>query len=348
MNTHEKVAKILLILVLLAGLAFVPIASTVGQKAQVASGTPFIYGPNNTNPIVLQAQTRLKALGFYNGNLSGLFGIRTRLAVFQFQASANLQQNGILDIPTQNALFHIAPEPEYVSVDYTREGNIFLREWIHYAYSQEGKPVELRGSLILGDQAAFYLDFSDPTNLILVEDDGTQYSIQNISTNDLSQFVGQHVILNGFLLGDLNSLGLSTIIVNFVHEGDASPTTFINYTEDGNSYLQKIVRKYYQEEGEYVDMAGLLTFDGDRVRYGPNGEYTKAVLTVGNDKYSIENFSDNRINEFDGQVVQVRGILLANTNASGMRTIAIYYVLSGDEDVWSETSGTGAVSASSN
>lgn len=321
MSTREKAAKILLVLALLFGMSAISIMMAGEQQASVG----LFFGPDNTNETVLKAQTRLHKLGLYDGNISGLFGWRTRNALYEFQESNGLVRNGILDIPTQNALFAVVVPEEYVTIDYTREGNAFLREWIGNTYNQRSKAIEWQGKLTIDTQDSFYAEDNLPTRF-LIDVDGVQYSVRNISTNDLGQFVGSNVILNGFYFGRANNLGLRTIFVNYVVEGDIVPAIDISYTEAGNIYLAKWIRKYYQEPGEDIDMFGALTLGDVAVRYQPQGNATRVILTSNGVSYSIENISINTIEVLQGQNVSLHGRLLEDLNELGFRTVVINYV----------------------
>ncbi len=49
-------------------------------------------------------QQRLKNLGFYGGEVDGIMGPQTKMAITQFQQSQGLRQTGEIDQPTPNAL----------------------------------------------------------------------------------------------------------------------------------------------------------------------------------------------------------------------------------------------------
>ncbi len=325
MNTKIKIFEIALALVILVGIASIPFTSS-NQTASIGS----FFGPDNTNETVLAAQVKLKEIDLYNGRLSGLFGRRTREAVFQFQALRGLTQNGILDIPTQTALFNLVAEPEYVSISYTNEGNTFLTEWVRYILGIEGKKVELKGVLSLAQEDALYGGVS--TKLVLTSEDGIKYSVANISSRSLDGFLNQNVVINGLMVAEENSAGLFTVLVNYIETGEEDFPISIGYTKDGNQYIQKWVNGAYQEEHGLSGLVGVLSV-GRKAQYAPGGNHTQLVLTASDgSKYSIENLSNNNLALLAGNDIMIRGMVLNNLNSIGFKTIVINYILNSEEN----------------
>lgn len=74
---------------------FSPIISRVGAVA-------YRWGSRGT--IVTEIQRRLKAWGYYNGGLDGIYGYRTYLGVRRFQSKTGLKADGVAGDRTLNAL----------------------------------------------------------------------------------------------------------------------------------------------------------------------------------------------------------------------------------------------------
>ncbi len=73
--------------------------ATLLPPGQVLGATTIVRFDNNLRvgsrgPEVVELQTRLTALGFYNGPITGFFGPLTRAAVIRFQAAHGLPQTG--------------------------------------------------------------------------------------------------------------------------------------------------------------------------------------------------------------------------------------------------------------
>jgi len=164
------------------------------QKSQVISGiSPTVFSFLNRNETVAQAQEKLTELGLYDGNISGLFGFKTRDAIFLFQERVDIPRNGILDILTQEKLFNFSLEEEieYVVIDNTDYGNSFLYEWVNYMYGNPGEIVKLQGFLTLAqpspDNFSSVVEVYNPKSSIqesfYLNQEDEIFTVKNISEN---------------------------------------------------------------------------------------------------------------------------------------------------------------------
>jgi N-acetylmuramoyl-L-alanine amidase len=84
-----------------AALGLDPAVLLAPQSTAAAAVPP----PETLRPSSVRAiQSRLRALGFYNGAVDGAWGSGTQRAIERFQQSRGLQPNGQLNPPTVNAL----------------------------------------------------------------------------------------------------------------------------------------------------------------------------------------------------------------------------------------------------
>ena len=67
---------------------------------------------NDRGQLVRDVQTRLKDLGYYNGDITGVYDTKTRTAVTSFQKTTGLQADGICGVKTQAALLGTDVVPE--------------------------------------------------------------------------------------------------------------------------------------------------------------------------------------------------------------------------------------------
>ena len=57
-----------------------------------------------SDPTLAKAQSKLAGLGYYKGSADGIWGDRTKVAIFEFQSGNGLPVTGKLDLKTQSAL----------------------------------------------------------------------------------------------------------------------------------------------------------------------------------------------------------------------------------------------------
>lgn len=312
MNSKVKIFEIALALIILVGISSIPLTSP-NQTASVG----FLFGSNNKNETVLKAQAKLTELGLYEGNISGLFGLRTRFAIYRFQEIKGLSKNGILDIPTQKTLFSVE-EPEYLLINYTEYGNTYIFDWMKYYLGESGNLIEISGQLTQS---------SETNDFTLNGEDGNIYGIKNISSRDLAEFNGKNVTLKGILSSENNSLGFPIVFINYLEAGEEISVTTISFSEEGNEHLKDWVNTTYGESHDFQGFSGNYSL-GQKVQYAPGGNKTRSIITLLNGtKYNIENISSLSMDAFIGKDIMIRGLLLNNLNSLGLKTIVINYIL---------------------
>lgn len=324
----KKTFKIAVALSIVFTLSFFVSYSNKNQKAQVPAGVPAVFfSIFNTNETVLQAQTILADLGFYYGNLSGIFGFKTKDAILAYQNSVGIPETGILDIETQEKLFGANIQIEYSLVDNTDYGNNFLYEYIYLKYNSNTDLVEVKGLLL--DQID-EVDIGGSFEIIqntLVTENNEEYKIKNISKNSLENFVGKNVRMFGYFLKDGNDRKREVFLINYVEEdplNDRFP--LISYTLKENKNLSDWIEGTYNESGEYVDIPGHFISLEDSTVYARGG-YPSSVALVGYDQvYVIENISDFNMEKLLSEPFTVRGFLLERENKMGYKTIVVNYL----------------------
>ncbi len=329
MSNFKKVLKVgiaLLVVILLS--SFGVILKDENHKAQVISGTQInVFSVFNHNDVVLEAQTILKDLGLYNGKISGVFGFKTRDALFAYQRSVGLSQTGILDIPTQQSLFAPPPPPhiEYMLVDHTKRGDMFLGEWVQYMTGEKTDMIQLQGMLVPSSEKIVYGDHIEmPTHRLVTESE--EYHVQNISDNSLEVFSDMNVMVVGYSIKNPDGYGLPVMVVNYLLEDvDLEQYQPIGYTEDGNFSAKNWVRKAYDVAGEYIEEWGMVTIYRP-MQYNGNSYPTRVILRTERAKYAIENISSEDLERLKGENVYLRGFLLPGTNEQGYPTIVINYL----------------------
>jgi len=104
-RNYKKVKSFALTISVAAAMSGIALAqNATGQDQSNASVSQNSSNTNNSNSMMSQAQQQLKQQGFYTGNVDGIFGPKTRMAIRRYQQSKNLNQSGALDQATLSSL----------------------------------------------------------------------------------------------------------------------------------------------------------------------------------------------------------------------------------------------------
>lgn len=318
MKNKENFLKIFLAIFFLVGISYIPSILGGNSPAQVISS---IFSPYNVNPIVRDAQHILSNLGLYEGRVSGLFGIRTKESIINFQNIYGLDPNGILDEPTQNALFGINNQNSILP--YTNKGNRFAGSFIERIYRVEYREVSMMGKITQNDFSMYLLRHEDRrTNFIFYSNLGEKYSIEPVSSFDFSDYLNREVFVKGFVLNSENNFGMNHIIVNpsLVESFDD-----IQDVDSEYQYLSNYISDTYNEFGTFTTQTGVISNINSPMYYAVGGTETSFVLYTSNDKFAIENISNFDLGQLNEQEIQVSGFLLRDLNSAGIRTIVVNY-----------------------
>jgi len=327
MDNTKKALKIF------AALAVVFTLSSFGtllnntQKAQVSSvSLSGAFSVFNKNETVKEAQIILKNLGFYDGKTSGLFGFKTRNALFNYQTSVQIPRTGILDIITQEKLF--APPPaEYTLVENTKYGNDFLYEWLFYTHGYSpGEMIELEG-LLINEKEDIKLNEYLYTAKHTLTNDSTKYGVFNISEINLDEYLDLNVRVSGYVFENILSTNKPVIFINHVSENeDQEEYPLLGYTLDGNNELKYFVEGKYNQTGQYISISGNIDLLSEYMIYSEASNPTNVVLLGLSEKYAIENISGASFEALNGASTTVRGFLLDGLNEKGYPTIVVNYI----------------------
>ncbi|MFE1743752.1 peptidoglycan-binding protein [Coleofasciculus sp. H7-2] len=92
-----------------------PFVAIAGDAEEIAQTFPFAtvnrqtLRPGSQGTEVSELQAALKLLGYYNGDVNGVYGENTAIAVSRFQQAAGLAPDGIVGAETWKRLFPVAP-----------------------------------------------------------------------------------------------------------------------------------------------------------------------------------------------------------------------------------------------
>ncbi|MBD2744053.1 peptidoglycan-binding domain-containing protein [Coleofasciculus sp. FACHB-1120] len=87
-------------------------AQEIAQTFPSATVTRQTLRPGSQGAEVSELQAALKLLGYYNGDVNGVYGENTAIAVSRFQQAAGLAPDGIVGAETWRRLFPVAPPSE--------------------------------------------------------------------------------------------------------------------------------------------------------------------------------------------------------------------------------------------
>ena len=96
----------------------------------------------------------------------------------------------------------------------TTEGNKEARAWIEKALGESGNYFEVMGRLEYALEPVVIN--GEKTIYAITTLDGTSYAVYNISANQIEDFIGQSVVVRGFLLSGLNNQGYQTMVINYL------------------------------------------------------------------------------------------------------------------------------------
>ncbi|MEW5859550.1 MAG: peptidoglycan-binding domain-containing protein [Cyanobacteriota bacterium] len=100
-------------------LPFVAIPGDAEEIAQTFPSTTVTrqtLRPGSQGAEVSELQAALKLLGYYNGDVNGVYGENTAIAVSRFQQAAGLAPDGIVGTETWKRLFPVAPPSQSTAV----------------------------------------------------------------------------------------------------------------------------------------------------------------------------------------------------------------------------------------
>lgn len=124
------------------------LAATPDPNAPTPAPTPLLLKTGTHGEQVRHLQARLQALGFYQGQVDGQFGIGTKEAVMWFQSQHQLQVDGMVGPDTmemidsenvQQALATPSPQPEGAALD-EQEFSLLEEEGLPFLINRE-KPI---------------------------------------------------------------------------------------------------------------------------------------------------------------------------------------------------------------
>lgn len=111
---------------------------TIGEKQEVEAFSPQVIQHGAVGDDVIELQARLQHLGFYNGNIDGVFGWSTYWALRNFQYEFGLEIDGLAGETTKNRLVASSEFDEGYVQEQIRQGNKFT----HYGGEGQSQQTE--------------------------------------------------------------------------------------------------------------------------------------------------------------------------------------------------------------
>jgi len=127
-------------------------------------------------------QIILKDLGLYTGNIDGIYGNITRNAVLEFQKNATIDETGIVDISTWNALVPYATVPTTTNYSYDIMMLNIQRFILKYPFLNIGSI----GTSVMGKEIP-YIQIGFGTNKVLYV--GSTHANEWITSTLLMKFI---------------------------------------------------------------------------------------------------------------------------------------------------------------
>jgi peptidoglycan hydrolase-like protein with peptidoglycan-binding domain len=186
----------------------------IGDLVQVRSFARYSQVSGGATDIVLTTNNAKYSIeNISESEITSFAGMRVRVSGILLREENN---SGYKHIVINHISDEVFSEEGLTVIDYTAEGNIELQNWILSTYNDAGNFRRISGVLKDIGVPNTYGPGGNPTRFILYAEDGKKYSVENISENRIDGFLNQEVLVRGFVLQNLNLLGINTIVINYV------------------------------------------------------------------------------------------------------------------------------------